>query len=260
MGQSPYFTPNKQQMSQIPIDSVQDDNSSLYTYTNTNLDCKFGNTTEVTKILHFKKNKKRKTNQNPLTADDDGDVSDNQTDESSSSDDMHEENDEIDENQISTIKIDLKKKIGGGGQAKVFQCEIEGYATQYASKLRQVYNNDALSARALKETYQEFILSKQLDHPNIVKYLYFVKMQTQDGRMDEYHLITELIKGQNLSRYIEKNGAIKSIGTIQDIGKQILLGIEYLHQRNIAHLDIKPQNVMLSEDYEELKLIDLGIS
>ena len=55
-----------------------------------------------------------------MTADDDGDVSDNQTDESSSSDDMHEENDEIDENQISTIKIDLKKKIGGGGQAKVF--------------------------------------------------------------------------------------------------------------------------------------------
>lgn len=44
--------------------------------------------------------------------------------------------------------------------------------------------------------------------------------------------------------------------------KQILHGLEFLHERNIAHLDIKPQNILLTGDYPgaEIKLCDFGIS
>lgn len=44
--------------------------------------------------------------------------------------------------------------------------------------------------------------------------------------------------------------------------KQILEGVAYLHDKNIAHLDLKPQNLLLSvEDCcDDIKLCDFGIS
>ena len=131
---------------------------------------------------------------------------------------------------------------------------MNGY---YASKLREVYNNNALSNQALRESYYEYNLSKSLNHPNIIKYLHFVKSTKEST--DQYHIIMELIKGKNLSTFIHKNGAVSNIRTIQDICRQILNGLDYLHTKNIAHLDIKPSNIMLTEN-ETIKLIDLGIS
>lgn len=44
--------------------------------------------------------------------------------------------------------------------------------------------------------------------------------------------------------------------------RQILEGVAYLHDRNIAHLDLKPQNLLLSvvDSCEDIKLCDFGIS
>lgn len=44
--------------------------------------------------------------------------------------------------------------------------------------------------------------------------------------------------------------------------KQILEGVAYLHNRNIAHLDLKPQNLLLSvkDSCDDIKLCDFGIS
>lgn len=44
--------------------------------------------------------------------------------------------------------------------------------------------------------------------------------------------------------------------------RQILEGLSHLHSRNIAHLDLKPQNLLLTSDYPdgEVKLCDFGIS
>ena len=43
--------------------------------------------------------------------------------------------------------------------------------------------------------------------------------------------------------------------------KQILLGVQHLHNHNVAHLDLKPENVMLLGDKSRIiKLIDFGLS
>jgi mitogen-activated protein kinase kinase kinase 1 len=41
--------------------------------------------------------------------------------------------------------------------------------------------------------------------------------------------------------------------------KDILIGLRYLHERKIAHLDIKPDNILVSEK-GEYKLADLGLA
>ena len=83
----------------------------------------------------------------------------------------------------------------------------------YAAKCREVYNNNALINQALRESYHEYNLSKNLDHPNILKYLHFVKER------DQYHIIMELVRGSNLSTFIHTNGAICNIRTLQHICK-----------------------------------------
>merc|ERR1719295_2135883 len=43
--------------------------------------------------------------------------------------------------------------------------------------------------------------------------------------------------------------------------KQILLGVKHMHLKNVAHLDLKPENIMLKTDASHLlKLIDFGLS
>lgn len=46
---------------------------------------------------------------------------------------------------------------------------------------------------------------------------------------------------------------------IQQMLKQILTGLEYLHQFNISHRDIKPSNILISAD-EVLKIADFGLA
>ena len=83
-----------------------------------------------------------------------------------------------------------------------------------------------------------------MDHYNIVKYKHFVK--STFGRTDQYHIIMDLAKGDDLGYHIKKNGPAGSIETIREVGRQLLSAISYLHSKMIIHLDIKPSNVMFS--------------
>lgn len=50
-----------------------------------------------------------------------------------------------------------------------------------------------------------------------------------------------------------------SLYKIQQILKQILTGLEYLHKFNISHRDIKPSNVLLN-DSDNVKIADFGLA
>lgn len=50
------------------------------------------------------------------------------------------------------------------------------------------------------------------------------------------------------------------IDRIKEIGGQLISGIRYLHERKIIHQDIKPQNILFSNDYETVKFVDFGVS
>jgi serine/threonine-protein kinase len=51
------------------------------------------------------------------------------------------------------------------------------------------------------------------------------------------------------------------IDRVQEIGGQLISGIRYLHDCNIIHQDLKPQNIIFKNlEYDTIKLIDLGVS
>lgn len=74
-------------------------------------------------------------------------------------------------------------------------------------------------------------------------------------------LVLELAVGGELQHILDV-GQCLSEAEARKAMKQILDGVAYLHERNIAHLDLKPQNLLLSEpnSCDDIKLCDFGIS
>lgn len=76
----------------------------------------------------------------------------------------------------------------------------------------------------------------------------------KDGKT---YFVTEYLKGMSFYKYMEKltKPDINKISKyVQDVAK----GLSYIHNRNIVHLDIKPENIMITKNHA--KIIDFGIA
>jgi serine/threonine protein kinase len=93
---------------------------------------------------------------------------------------------------------------------------------------------------------------KMCKHPNIVQ------VEQAIGHEASVWIVVKHHKLGSLTSMIEKWGTLSEI-QIAFIAKQILSAIAYLHSQNILHLDIKSDNVLVSEDLE-MKLTDFGVS
>ena len=93
----------------------------------------------------------------------------------------------------------------------------------------------------------------RLNHPGIVT-LY--EMGEEDGNA---LLVTELVEGSTLAR-LSRDGAL-SDREIGEIGADLCEALDHAHSRGVVHRDIKPQNVLVTEDGEpRAKLMDFGVA
>lgn len=98
----------------------------------------------------------------------------------------------------------------------------------------------------------EINILKKVDHPNMFK-LYEI---FEDS--DRYYLVTELCKGGELFDEICDQGKFSEKDAAAII-KQILQAIAYCHEQNVVHRDVKPENLMIDKEQNNiLKLIDFG--
>lgn len=88
-------------------------------------------------------------------------------------------------------------------------------------------------------------------HPNVVQFIDL----TDDE--ENYYLFMEYCRGTSLQAMINQSGQI-SERLIQIIFKQLMLALSYLHSNNVAHRDIKPDNIIIN-NMHQLKLVDFGL-
>ena len=161
----------------------------------------------------------------------------------------------------------LLKKIGKGAFGEVFLTSKRGTHKQYATK--KVQKSVVLQEKVKKYFNNEIFILRNVNHPNIIK-LHEIK-QT----LNNFYLVFELCNGGNLSdcleRYMKNFGKPFTQEIVQHIMKQVVSGIQYLHNKKILHRDLKLDNILLNFDNAEdsekfnllkskVKIIDFGFA
>jgi serine/threonine protein kinase len=73
----------------------------------------------------------------------------------------------------------------------------------------------------------------------------------------ELYLVQEYVPGHTLAREVRKNG-VKTELEVKNFLREVLPVLNYLHQQQVIHRDIKPQNLLRCEDDQRIVLIDFG--
>ncbi|KAJ8349559.1 hypothetical protein SKAU_G00246890 [Synaphobranchus kaupii] len=144
-----------------------------------------------------------------------------------------------------TDYYDIHKEIGRGAFSYVKRVTEKAGKAEYAAKF--------ISARAKKKcsALREMNLLSRLDHERIV---YF---HDAFEKKNAVIVITELCHEEFLDKLTKKSSVMES--EIRSIVRQLLEGVGYLHQNNIMHLDIKPENVLMADSGgEQIRICDFG--
>ncbi len=140
--------------------------------------------------------------------------------------------------------------IGTGGMASVYKAQCELLKREVAIKvLRDSVKDDE---SALKSFKQEALAAAKLNHNNIVQIFDVGEVDGAD------YMVMELVDGVTLKKYIRDNGPL-SCNEACEFAIQIAQALEAAHAKGVVHRDIKPQNILMTED-KILKVTDFGIA
>lgn len=158
------------------------------------------------------------------------------------------------ESEFPTLRehgFTIGAKIGSGGFASVYLVKWDKYEDrQFVAKI--ISMNSQENQNMFASYITEIQTLKQLRHPNIINiYQYF--------RDTNYlYIILEYCPHGNLSMKVKEHGPLCYEELVQ-VARQMLEALDSCHKRGIAHMDIKPDNILLSE-FEKVKLSDFGLA
>ncbi|RMZ86513.1 hypothetical protein DV736_g6261, partial [Chaetothyriales sp. CBS 134916] len=143
--------------------------------------------------------------------------------------------------------------LGKGAFATVYRVQTKRDGNIYAAKeldKHRFMKNGQLDVKF----DNELKIMQNLKHPNIVEYV--------DSHNHGHHIyiIMECISGGELQTELKARGSL-SEAEVQQIARQMLQALRYLHRRGITHRDIKPDNILIaSRSPLVVKLSDFGLS
>ncbi|MBI0072307.1 Stk1 family PASTA domain-containing Ser/Thr kinase [Bifidobacterium sp. W8115] len=153
----------------------------------------------------------------------------------------------------------LGQLIGRGGMAEVHKAVDTRLGRTVAVKIMRsdLANDEVFLSRFRREAHSVALLN----NPNIVSiYDSGEEILTDDQGNHERvpYLVMEYVKGQTLRSILKENGALS-----QRDSEQVMLGmlsaLDYSHHMGVIHRDIKPGNIMISEQ-GIVKVMDFGIA
>ncbi|KAI0976235.1 kinase-like domain-containing protein [Xylaria arbuscula] len=115
---------------------------------------------------------------------------------------------------------------------------------------------DAEAKDALYLIRAEIAIMKKLNHPNLVALIEVL----DDPEDDSLYMVLEMCKkGVVMKIDLDQQATPYESELCRTWFRDLILGIEYLHAQNIIHRDIKPDNLLLTQD-DVLKIVDFGVS
>lgn len=120
----------------------------------------------------------------------------------------------------------------------------------FMKRLKPEFMNNALYRSLFRK---EFEKGNSINHPYIVKYIQFI-----DNEEDCY-ILMEHIAGDTLDKFMISHPTYFSKRrNLDKFFNQLLDGLKCMHENHIVYSDLKPQNIMVSQVNNDVKIIDLG--
>jgi hypothetical protein len=145
--------------------------------------------------------------------------------------------------------------LGTGGFGTVYRARsTDGRSGEVALKISHP-TVGRLSTQQIIRQQNEIEALARLSHPSLVKVHRYGF--TADGR---FLLAMELVEGVRLDQYLAERRRLDVIEAIQ-IVRKVAETLAYCHAQGVLHLDLKPENIMLTEVHEpRLKVLDFGLA
>jgi len=151
-------------------------------------------------------------------------------------------------------RFETVRTLGRGGMGSVYLAEDRKIGRQVA--IKEIRIERGVSATVLAEARVRFEVelraAGRLSHPNIATV--YDAFETEDS----YCIALEYVPGISLDERL-KAGPPLTNPEIAVLAGQIASGLDYAHRRGIVHRDVKPGNILLSEE-GEVKITDFGIA
>ncbi|MFB3131410.1 MAG: serine/threonine-protein kinase, partial [Rhodothermales bacterium] len=144
----------------------------------------------------------------------------------------------------------VTEHLGGGGMGVVYKAEDTRLQRTVALKFLPPFLKD--DAQARRRFLQEARAASALDHPNICT-VYEIK-ETEEGRL---FIAMAYYEGETLKKKIARGPL--PLDTALDLTLQTARGLAHAHARGIVHRDVKPANVMVTQE-GLVKVLDFGLA
>jgi serine/threonine protein kinase len=155
-------------------------------------------------------------------------------------------------------RYNIQKEVGHGGFSKVFSAVDRFTGATVAVKLFHL-----MPTKVHLHPLHEATLLRQLQHPNLLSFKGVYQITESElfalaGTELEstWAIVTDFLSGRELFSIVEHKPMTEEEAKV--VVRQILRGLNYLHQQGIVHRDVKPENVVVTR--QGIKLIDFGVS
>jgi serine/threonine-protein kinase len=147
----------------------------------------------------------------------------------------------------------LDRRLGAGGMSTVFLAIDTVLERQVAVKLLAEHlADDEIFVQRFRH---EALAAARLQHPNIVQ----VFDSGHDEPSHRHYIVMEYVDGPSCSDLLREHGQLGIEDTVRII-VEACHGLDYAHRAGVVHRDVKPGNLLISNETGAVKLADFGIA
>ncbi|KAE8702243.1 ACT-like protein tyrosine kinase family protein isoform 2 [Hibiscus syriacus] len=157
-------------------------------------------------------------------------------------------NDGIDVWEIDPRHLKFENKVASGSYGDLYKGT---YRSQEVAI--KVLKPESINTDLQREFAQEIFIMRKVRHKNVVQ---LIGACTKPPNL---YIVTEFMSGGSVYDYLHKQKGVFKLPSLLKVAIDVSKGMNYMHQNNIIHRDLKAPNLLMDEN-EVVKVADFGVA